>query len=81
MEMITGKQRESDAFTFYQGFWFFWSFPGLIDTFARFGPLLQDVLLEAAWQGMYRPHWSDGILAELERNLRKKDWNEARSII
>ena len=34
-------------------------FPVLLDTCALFGPLLRDVLLEAAWDGMYRPHWSN----------------------
>jgi hypothetical protein len=27
---------------------------------------------------MYRPHWSNGILAELERNLRRKGWDDSR---
>ena len=54
-------------------------FPVLLDTCALFGPLLRDVLLEAAWDGMYRPHWSNGILAELEKNLReKKGWDDRR---
>ena len=53
-------------------------FPVLLDTCALFGPILRDVLLEAAWDGMYRPHWSNGILAELERNLRLKGWDEKR---
>jgi predicted nucleic acid-binding protein len=53
-------------------------FPVLLDTCALFGPLLRDVLLEAAWDGMYRSHWSNGILAELERNLRRKGWDDAR---
>ena len=53
-------------------------FPVLLDTCALFGPLLRDVLLEAAWNGMYRPHWSREILAELERNLRRKGWDISR---
>ncbi len=54
-------------------------FPVLLDTCALFGPLLRDVLLEAAWEGMYRPHWSNEILAELERNLRRrKSWDDRR---
>ena len=54
-------------------------FPVLLDTCALFGPLLRDVLLEAAWDGIYRSHWSNGILAELERNLReKKGWDDRR---
>ena len=53
-------------------------FPVLLDTCALFGPLLRDVLLEAAWNGMYRPHWSNGILAELERNPRRKGWDNSR---
>jgi predicted nucleic acid-binding protein len=54
-------------------------FPVLLDTCALFGPLLRDVLLEAAWDGMDRPHWSNGILAELEKNLReKKGWDDRR---
>jgi len=53
-------------------------FPVLLDTCALFGPLLRDVLLEAAWDRMYRPHWSNGILAELERNLRRKGWDNGR---
>lgn len=53
-------------------------FPVLLDTCALLGPLLRDVLLEAAWDGMYRPHWSNGILAELERNLRRKGWDDGR---
>jgi hypothetical protein len=27
---------------------------------------------------MYRPHWSNGILAELERNLRRIGWNDGQ---
>ena len=53
-------------------------FPVLLDTCALFGPLLRDVLLEAAWDEMYRPHWSNGILAELERNLRRRGWDDRR---
>ena len=53
-------------------------FPVLLDTCTLFGPILRDVLLEAAWDGMYRPHWSHGILAELERNLRRKGWDDRR---
>lgn len=50
----------------------------LLDTCALFGPNLRDVLLEAAWDGMYRPHCSNGILVELERNLRKKGLDDRR---
>lgn len=53
-------------------------FPVLLDTCALFGPNLRDVLLEAAWDGMYRPHCSNGILVELERNLRKKGLDDRR---
>jgi predicted nucleic acid-binding protein len=52
-------------------------FPVVLDTCTLFGPILRDVLLEAAWDGMYRPHWSNEILAELERNLRKKGKDDA----
>ena len=52
-------------------------FPLLLDTCALFGPVLRDVLLEAAFDGMYRPHWSHEILAELERNLRAKGKSDA----
>jgi hypothetical protein len=56
MAMIMGKQHESDAFTFLpassgaSGV-----FPVLLDTCALFGPLLRDVLIETAWDGMHRP--------------------------
>jgi len=43
MATIMGKQHESNAF------------PLLLDTRALFGPLLRDVLLEAAWDGMHCP--------------------------
>ncbi|WP_399233534.1 PIN domain-containing protein [Synechococcus sp. CS-1333] len=49
----------------------------MLDTCALFGPVLRDVLLEAAWDGMYRPHWSNEILAELGRNLRKLGKDDA----
>ena len=52
-------------------------FPVLLDTCALFGPVLRDVLLEAAFDGMCRPHWSHEILAELERNLRAKGKRDA----
>lgn len=51
-------------------------FPVLLDTCALFGPVLRDVLLEATYDGIYRPHWSNEILAELERNLRQKGKDE-----
>ncbi len=47
-------------------------FPVLLDTCALFGPLLRDVLLEAAWNGMYRSHdfWATTSNKQLNTLLR-----------
>jgi hypothetical protein len=45
-------------------------FPVLLDTCALFGPLLRDVLLEAAWDGMDRPQMVDCLRQMEARNTR-----------
>ncbi|WP_018156539.1 PIN domain-containing protein [Demetria terragena] len=45
------------------------AFPVFFDTCALFGGTLNDTFLRLAERGAYRVLWSEGILAELERNL------------
>lgn len=45
------------------------SFPALFDTNVLFGALLNDLILELADRGLYRPLWSADIMEELRRNL------------
>lgn len=45
------------------------AFPVFFDTCALFGGTLNDTLLRLAEMGAYRILWSEGVLAELERNL------------
>lgn len=45
------------------------SFPVFFDACALFGGTLNDTLLRLAEAGAYRVLWSEGVLAELERNL------------
>ena len=47
------------------------SFPVFLDTCALYPGTLCDTLLRIAERGVYRPHWSADVLAELERNLAK----------
>jgi predicted nucleic acid-binding protein len=48
------------------------SFPAFLDTCTLFGAALNDLLLELAERGAYRPLWSAHVLKELERNLTDK---------
>lgn len=48
------------------------TFPALLDTCTLFGGALCDLTLELAEQGTFRPLWSEGILTELDRNLRRR---------
>lgn len=41
----------------------------VLDACVLFPAALRDTLLRAAEYGLYRPHWSGAILAELERSL------------
>lgn len=45
------------------------SFPVFLDTCALYPQTLCDLLLRIAETGAYRPHWSEEVLDELERNL------------
>ncbi|PZU45228.1 MAG: PIN domain-containing protein [Microbacterium sp.] len=45
------------------------SFPALFDTNVLYGALLNDLILELADRGLYRPLWSADIIEELRRNL------------
>lgn len=45
------------------------SFPAILDTCAIFGAAVNDLLLELAEEGSYRPLWSAHVLEELELNL------------
>lgn len=45
------------------------SFPAFFDTNALYGALLNDLLLELADRGLYRPLWSTDIMLELRKNL------------
>ncbi|MFI9008523.1 PIN domain-containing protein [Actinosynnema sp. NPDC053489] len=47
-------------------------FPVFLDTCVLLKPYLCDTLLSIAESGIYRPLWSAGVLAELERNLLKR---------
>ncbi len=45
------------------------SFPAFLDTNVLYGALLNDVVLELADRGMFKPLWSAGVLSELRKNL------------
>lgn len=45
------------------------SFPVFLDTCALYPQTVCDLLLRIAEAGAYRPHWSQDVLDELERNL------------
>lgn len=45
------------------------AFPALFDTNVLFGFHLNDVILGMAERGLFRPLWSEQILAELSANL------------
>lgn len=45
------------------------SFPAFLDTCTIFGAAVDDLFLDLAEKGFYRPLWSSNILGELERNL------------
>lgn len=44
-------------------------FPAFFDTNVLYGALLNDVILELADRGLFRPLWSEDVLCELARNL------------
>ncbi|ROS25730.1 PIN domain-containing protein [Rathayibacter sp. PhB127] len=46
-------------------------FPAFFDTNVLYGALLNDVVLELADRGLYRPLWSKDVLFELAKNLVK----------
>jgi len=45
------------------------SFPAFLDTCTIFGAAVNDLFLELAEEGSYRPLWSSHVLGELESNL------------
>lgn len=45
------------------------SFPAFFDTNVLYGALLNDLVLEMADRGLFRPLWSADVLEELRRNL------------
>lgn len=45
------------------------SFPALFDTNVLYGAFLNDLTLEMADRGLFRPLWSADIMEELRRNL------------
>ncbi|MFD0201217.1 MULTISPECIES: PIN domain-containing protein [Saccharothrix] len=47
-------------------------FPVFLDTCVLLKPYLCDTLLSIAECRVYRPLWSEGVLTELDRNLRKR---------
>lgn len=55
--------------------------PVFIDTCVLLKPYLCDTLLTISESGVYRPLWSRDVLAELERNLRKRGASASRSCI
>ncbi|GGN06035.1 PIN domain-containing protein [Lentzea pudingi] len=50
--------------------------PVFIDTCVLLRPYLCDTLLTISECGVYRPLWSSDVLAELDRNLRKRGASE-----
>ncbi len=60
------------------------SFGVILDACVLIPASLRDTLLRAAERGMYRLHWSDQILAEVKRNLVKREMTsflEAQELI
>lgn len=47
------------------------SFPAFFDTNVLYGALLNDLILELADRGLFRPLWSQDVLFELTKNLVK----------
>jgi hypothetical protein len=47
------------------------SFPAFFDTNVLYGALLNDLILELADRGLFRPLWSQDIMFELGKNLVK----------
>jgi len=47
------------------------SFPAFFDTNVLYGAFLNDLILELADRGLFRPLWSGDVLTELRRNLLK----------
>ncbi|WP_025159148.1 PIN domain-containing protein [Leifsonia aquatica] len=45
------------------------SFPAFFDTNVLYGALLNDLILELADRGLFRPLWSEDVLFELGKNL------------
>jgi predicted nucleic acid-binding protein len=46
------------------------AFPAFFDTNVLYGAYLNDFILRLADRGAFRPLWSEGVLEELDRNLR-----------
>lgn len=55
------------------------AFPVFLDTCVMYGGALNDVLLELAENGAFRPLWSAHVLEELERNLALRIGADAAS--
>lgn len=50
-------------------------FPAFFDTNVLYGALLNDLILELADRGLFRPLWSKDVLCELRKNLVKNGEN------
>lgn len=45
------------------------SFPVFFDTCALYGEIINDLILRLAEERFFTPYWSEGVLAELRKNL------------